>query len=210
MRLLRLSERRAFQIAILNVDVVVKIRVLLRGHNREQKHVLPVDLGILDFEPEFNGVGAGPLVENWSEEADVTLRRVQVRGHVPIIAGNSIEYFFFIHESTSQVATLTGDLEEDILECGLAVELDFLAQLASASEATLCISSLQKEDVDEGILVTSKVNGVVRVESLGLVCEVEVLHEAVKGPEKSQFTCWPHFLHVLVDMCPVEGIAVLV
>ena len=33
--LLRFAERSAFQIAVLDVDVIVKIRVLLRGDNRE-------------------------------------------------------------------------------------------------------------------------------------------------------------------------------
>ena len=71
-------------------------------------------------------------------------------GHVSIIAGNSIENFLFIHESACQVSTLAGDLEEDVFKDGLTFELDFLAELANATECipTVFVSLLCKQNID--------------------------------------------------------------
>ena len=65
------AERGTLQIAILDVDVIVVLRVALAADHREDEHVLLVDGGIGDFEPEFDGVFSGPLLERRSIKANV-------------------------------------------------------------------------------------------------------------------------------------------
>ena len=67
------TERGTLQVAILDVDVVVVLRVALTADHREDKHVLLVDGGISDFEPKLDGVFSGPLLERRSVKANVAV-----------------------------------------------------------------------------------------------------------------------------------------
>ena len=85
------SEWSAFQITILNVDVVVELRVARTADHREEEHVLIVDGWVSNLEPELDRILAGPHREGRGHEANETLLSVQVRRHVTVIARDSVK-----------------------------------------------------------------------------------------------------------------------
>ena len=65
-------------------------------------------------------------------------------------------------------------------------------------------------DVHKGVKIVSEVGGIVWVELMSLIGQVEVLNVAFKGSEQSQIVLWPLFLHVLVDFSSVESVPVMI
>ena len=51
------AERSAFEVSILDVNVVVELRVVLIGDHREEKYILIVHCWVTNLEPEFDSVG---------------------------------------------------------------------------------------------------------------------------------------------------------
>ena len=51
------AKRSAFEVAILDIDVIVELGVVLIGNHREEKYILVVNRCVSNFEPEFDSVG---------------------------------------------------------------------------------------------------------------------------------------------------------
>ena len=78
--------------------MIVELRVVLTADHREEQYVLVVDCRVSDFEPELDGVFAGPLLERRCIETNITLWCVKMGRHVSVIASDSIENLICISQ----------------------------------------------------------------------------------------------------------------
>lgn len=127
----------------------------------------------MQFEPEFNRVGLGPVLELWCQKLDEAVIFIEMCSHMPIVTGNAIEYCTLIIERTSYISALAWHFEEDILEVG-GVFTTGKGEAAAHATTIHEFSFLERRGeeiyIDEAISIVPEVSGVVRIERLKLVC----------------------------------------
>ena len=129
------AEWGAFEIAIFDINMVIKLGINLAGNHGEEKDILVVDSRVLNFEPELDAILLRPVGEGRSSKADETLSGVQTAGDVAVVTGDAIEDLDGIIEGASDSASLSRDFKEDIFESLGTRKIEFLAERAAVIEA---------------------------------------------------------------------------
>jgi len=112
------------QLAILNVDMVVQLRIVLIGNHREKKGLLLVNSWITDFEPEFYCIFSGIIGQIWRHKRNHRAVAVKLSCHVSVIAGDAVKNTLFVGQSTIYVATFLRHLEENIFKAFFTSECE--------------------------------------------------------------------------------------
>jgi len=127
----------------------------------------------VQFEPELDGVGLRPISELRCQELDEAVLFGEMRGHVPIIASNTVENDVLVVKSASHISSLTWHFEEDVLELStlFATRKDEATTHTTAILEPTTFNKGRGEEinVDQGFSICPEVCSVVGIEYLELI-----------------------------------------
>ena len=131
------AERGAFQIAIFDVNVIVKLGVVRATNHGKEQDILIVNSRVGDFKPKLDGVFAGPLLERRRVESNIALFCVEMRRHVLIVASDAIENLIGVSQRANDIVPLARHFKEDIFKRLFTSDLQSSAKLAHIGETVL-------------------------------------------------------------------------
>ena len=127
-----------------------------------------------------------------------------------IVACDAVKDLRRVCESASYVSTFAGDRKENVFEGSLTTDLDSTALPAHVLEGATGILVFRKQHVDEAIVCVPEVHSMVWMQLFIRVCQIEMFHVAMEGPEEAEVPRGPLLAHVCLDARPEECVSILV